>query len=113
VSAVLSSEGPFGLFADRLLTLELPALPDSSRSDTVAFVCRRADQVPSPLRLGVMMLSVGVGIGQRVLGIDRTTSLLRDTTLPLVGELARMVRSLGFAYIWETWPDTLATGSQQ
>ncbi len=113
MSAVLSSEGPFGLFAHRLLTLELPDLPDSSRSDTVTFVCRRADQTPSPLKAGVIVLSLGVGLGQRLLGIDRTTSLLRTTRLPFVGELARMVRSLGFAYIWETWPHTLPTGSQR
>jgi hypothetical protein len=113
VSAVLSSEGPFGLFADRLLSLELPALPDSSRSETVDFVCSRAEQTPSPLRAGVIVLSCGVAFGQRLLGVDRTTRLLRGTSLPLVGELARMVRSLGFAYIWETWPHTLPTGSQR
>ena len=108
---LLSSEGPFGLFADRLLTLELPDLPPASRADVVAFVCRRANQVPSPLRVGVVGLSAGVGVAQRVLGLDRTTRLLRTTRLPFVGELSRMVRSLGFAYIWENWPDSSPTGA--
>ena len=31
--------------------------------------------------------------------------------LPLVGEFPRLVRSLGFAYIWETWPDTSPSGA--
>ena len=111
MSASLSSDGPFGLFADRLITLELPDLPPSARLETVAFVCRRASQVPSPLRLGVMVLTLGVGVAQRLAGIDRTTRFLRNSTLPFVGELPRMVRSLGFAYVWETWPDTSPTGS--
>ena len=112
VSRQLSSEGPFGLFADRLLTLELPGLAAGDRADTVSFVCRRANQTPSPLRLGVVLLSIGVGISQRALGVDRTTRALRATTAPLVGELSRMVRSLGFAYIWETWPETDSTGAR-
>lgn len=111
MSPFLSSEGPFGLFADRLLQLELPDLPSTSRADTVSFVCRRARQVPSPLRVGVVGLSAGVGVAQRILGVERTTGFLRTTRLPFVGELSRMVRSLGFAYIWETWPDSSPTGA--
>jgi hypothetical protein len=111
VSRLLSSEGPFGLFADRLLTLELPGLPPSSRADTVAFTCRRVEQLPSPLRLGVLGVVAGVAVGQRLLGVDRCTSFLRSTGVPLVSDLPRMVRSLGFAYIWETWPDTSPSGS--
>jgi hypothetical protein len=111
VSASLSSDGPFGLFADRLLTLELPDLPPTSRLEAVEFVCRRARQVPTPLRLGIIVLSSGMGLAQRLLGLDRTTGFVRRSTLPLVGELPRMVRSLGFAYIWETWPETSPTGS--
>jgi hypothetical protein len=111
VSPFLSSEGPFGLFAERLITLELPDLPPVSRAATVSFVCRRANQVPSPLRVGVVGLAAGVGLAQRLLGIERTTRFLRTTRLPFVGELSRMVRSLGFAYIWETWPDSSPTGA--
>jgi hypothetical protein len=110
VSGPLSIEGSFGRFADELLHIELPDLSDTARSDTVRFVCRRANQVPSPLRLGITVLSLALAAGQRALGVQRTTRLLRATSLPLVGELARMVRSLGLAYIWETWPDTSPTG---
>ena len=109
----LSIDGAFGRFADHLLTIELPDLPPERRADTVAFVCRRAHQVPTPLRLGVLGLSVATGLGQRALGDDRTTRFLQGTRLPFVGELARMVRSLGFAYVWETWPSSSATGAPE
>lgn len=107
----LSIEGPFGTFADRLLALELPDLAPPARAETVAFVCRRAIQVPSPLQLGLVALSLGVGAAQRIVGWERTTRFLQRTRLPLVGELARMARSLGFAYVWETWPDSTPTGA--
>lgn len=107
----LRTTGPFGVFADDLLTAELPDLPADRRVETVAFVCRRASQVPTPLRLGILALAVGVGASQRVLGRARTSGFLRRTSLPLVGELARLVRSLGFAYVWETWPATTELGA--
>ena len=107
----LSIAGSFGTFADELLRIELPDLPTDRRAETVAFVCRRANQVPTPLRLGITMLSLGLAAGQRLLGVDRTTRLLEDNPLPLVGELARMVRSLGFAFVWETWPDSSPVGA--
>jgi hypothetical protein len=103
--------GPFARFAGDLLTVELPDLPADRRDDTVAFVCRRAAQVPTPLRLGIGVLTAGVGALQQLTGDERTTRFLRTTSLPFVGELARLVRSLGFAYIWETWPTTSPTGA--
>lgn len=110
-SGPLRPDGPFGRFATGLLAVELPELPDERRSQTVEFVCRRAAQVPEPLRLGVMLLSIATGLAQRLVGPERTTSFLRSTSLPFVGELARMVRSLGFAFVWETWPSTTPAGA--
>lgn len=107
----LSVAGGFGSFADALLATELPDLPPDRREATVAFVCRRAQEVPTPLRIGVTLLSIGTAVAQRVAGVDRTTTFLRATTVPFVGELARMVRSLGFAFVWETWPATSPTGA--
>lgn len=109
-SRPLGVRGPFGRFAEHLLASELPDLTVERRSATVAFVCRRADQVPTPLRLGIVTLSVATAGAARLAGLDRTSAFLRATSLPLIGELARMVRSLGFAYVWETWPDTSPTG---
>jgi hypothetical protein len=108
---LLSIDGPFGAFADRLLELELPDLPADRRSDTVVFICRRARELPTPLHMGVTALMTAVGLLQRLVGLDRTTRFLRATPLPFVGELARMARSLGFAFIWESWPDTSPTGA--
>lgn len=110
---LLSVEGPFGVFADRLLALELPDLPDDRRADAVSFACRRADEVPSPLKLGISVLTAAVGLAQRGLGGDTTTTFLQGTSLPFVGELARMVRSLAFAFIWESWPNTSPTGAPE
>jgi hypothetical protein len=110
VSRQLTSDAALGLFADRLLTIELPDLPRAARADAVAFVCRRANQMPSPLRIGLVLVCTGVALAQRVAGIDRTTRFLQGSRLPLLGELPRMVRSLAFAFIWETWPDTAPSG---
>lgn len=107
----LGVEGPFGLFADDVISRELPDLPIDRRAATVAFVCRRAHEVPTPLRIGVTVLALAAGLARRLLGADRTTAFLQRTSLPFVGELARMVRSLGFAFIWETWPATTPTGA--
>ncbi len=107
----LRSTGAFGRFADDLLVIELPDLPDDRRTEAVAFVCRRAAQTPTPLRLGILALVMATGVAQRVLGTSRTTAFLRRTSLPLVGELSRLVRSLGFAYVWETWPATNESGA--
>jgi hypothetical protein len=107
----LSVAGGFGVFADALLAADLPDLPEDRRREAVAFVCRRAQEVPTPLRLGVTALAVGTGLARRVVGPDRTTTFLGTTTVPFVAELARMVRSLGFAFVWETWPATAPTGA--
>ena len=107
----LQIDGAFGSFADQLLAEELPDLADARRHSTVEFVCRRAGALPSPLLIGVTLLSIGLSVAMRVGGRARTTAWLRRTTLPFVGELARMVRSLGFTYVWETWPDTTPSGA--
>lgn len=111
MSRVLDVDGPFGQFSRRLLTAELPDLPSERRDDTVAFVCRRAAQTPGPLRVGVTLLALCSGMAERALDPDRVTTFLRSTSLPLVGELARMVRSLAFAFVWETWPATGPSGT--
>lgn len=110
-SALLDVDGPFGEFATTLLAAELPRLPVESRADTVAFVCRRAQQIPGPLRAGVTSLVASAAAAARVVGWPTVTARLRATSLPLLGELARLVRSLGFAYVWETWPNTEPDGS--
>jgi hypothetical protein len=111
VSRVLEVDGPFGQFSRRLLTVELPALPAERLDATVAFVCRRAALTPGPLRVGVVLLAGLTGLAERVVDADRVTEFLRTTSLPVLGELGRLVRSLAFAFVWETWPSTAPTGA--
>ncbi len=108
----LGADGPFAVFADDLIERELPALAPERRAATVAFVCRRVRSLPSPLLIGVSLLAVGVGVARAAFGPRRVTPFLQRTRLPFVGELARLVRSLGFAYVWETWPDTDPSGAE-
>jgi hypothetical protein len=107
--AVLAA--PVGRFADSLLARELPALDDDRRSATVAFVQRRVDGLPSVTRLGVTIVSHGIDIVRRVAGNERMLDIAIGLPLPLVSEYPRLVRSLGFSYVWETWPHTADDGA--
>lgn len=107
----LDADGPFGRFAARVLAAELPDLPDERAVDTIGFVCHRAAQTAGPSRLGVIVLAATVGASERAVDPAMSTAFLRTTSLPFVSELARLVRSLAFAYVWETWPDTSPTGA--
>lgn len=100
-----------GPFADLLLTTDLPQLPHDRRAEVVQFVQRRAEGVPSFTRFGVTM----IGLLYRALMLmpfgSRATRLLMTWPLPVLGEYPKLVRSLGYAYIWERWPDTLPDGT--
>ena len=104
---------PHGLiaeFCDDLVAHDLPDLPAARRADVVAFAGRRIDGLPSPMRLGVSVVAVTVGAVSRLAGGRRTVTVLARRPLPLFGEYVRLVRSLAYAYVWETWPDTTSTG---
>ena len=100
-----------GPFADRLLTRDFPGLLADRRAAAVAFTIRRVDGLPSVMRLGVLAVASVVRALGAVAGHDRVLSFLVRTPLPLLGEYVRLVRSLGYAYVFETWPDTRADGS--
>lgn len=100
-----------GRFADGILVADLPRLDAERRSDVVRFVERRVAGLPSVTRAGVRIVggavhALGLGIGH-----ERAQRLVAATSLPLVGEYPRLVRSLGYAYVWETWPDTRFDGA--
>jgi hypothetical protein len=107
--AVLTS--PVGRFADALLARDLPALEPGRRSDAVEFIERRVDSLPSVTRLGVVIISQGVDLVRRLVGTERTLDLATGPPLPLLSEYPRLVRSLGYTFVWETWPDTAADGA--
>lgn len=96
--------------ATDLLAAELPALPAERRSEVVAFVVRRTRGLPDVTRAGVMLVATGVRAVWAAPGGARVVRGLLARDLPLVGEYARLVRSLSIAYVWERWPDTAPDG---
>jgi hypothetical protein len=63
------------------------------------------------MRLGVGVVAIVVGAAGRLIGLSRVVRLLAKRPLPVVGDYVRLVRSLGYAYVWETWPATGPDGS--
>src|SRR6187200_1701318 len=103
---------PFvGPFADRLLALDLPDLPGERRAEVIAFTTRRIDGLPSVMRIGVLLIAALFRLLLVVPGGSAVVGLVARTPLPLLGEYVRLIRSLGYAYIWETWPQTRPTGA--
>jgi len=98
-------------FSDHVIAADLPALPAERRADVVAFAGRRIAGLPSPMKLGVGIVALVVGGLGRVVGMERLAGLLARRPLPVFGDYVRLVRSLSFAYVWETWPSTAADGS--
>ena len=62
------------------------------------------------MRLAVGVVATVVGAVGRVAGTRRLVAVLARRPLPVLGEYVRLVRSLAYAYVWETWPDTAASG---
>ena len=98
-------------FCHHLLVVDLPALPPERRAAAVGFTAARAGTLPTPMRIGVGMVAAMVAAACRVAGHGRVVRLLAHRPLPIVGDYVRMLRSLCFAYVWETWPDTAADGA--
>ena len=103
---------PVGCFADSLLARDLPALDDARRHEAVDFIERRVEVLPSVTRLGVVIISSAVDLVRRVGGTERMLDLATGLALPLLSEYPRLVRSLGYTYVWETWPDTGPDGGR-
>ncbi len=100
-----------GPFADRLLALDFPALEPARREQAIAFAIRRVDGLPSVMNVGVVLIAMLFRIVLALPGNDAMLRFFARTPLPLLGEYVRLVRSLGYAYIFETWPDTRPDGS--
>jgi hypothetical protein len=102
---------PVGRFSDLLLAHDLPGLAADRRTETVDFIVRRANGLPSLTRLGVVVISSGVELIRRVAGPAWMLRVATGIHLPLLSEYPRLVRSLGYTYVWETWPDTADDGA--
>lgn len=101
-----------GDFADRLLATDLPALPGPQRREVVGFVARRVDGLPDFTRFGVLVIGSLFRLVLVLPGGWSLATLVMKLPLPLVAEYPRLVRSLGFAYVWEHWPATRPDGAQ-
>lgn len=98
-------------FADALLVHDLPGLPADRRHSCVLFTLQRIEAMPSPTRVGVRLIALPIRALIVIAGAVRVARLLAPTGLPILGEYVRLHRSLGYAYIWETWPDSRRDGS--
>lgn len=101
---------PATTFADALLSSDLPDLDPGRREQTVAFVQRRLASLTGPMAYGVALVAALVAVLGRLVGPARTVRWFGDRPLPLLGEYVRLLRSLGFTFVWETWPDTTPSG---
>ncbi len=67
--------------------------------------------MPSLTRFGVTV----IGALYRVLLVvpcgSTAIRFLVARPLPVLGEYPRLIRSLGYTYVWEHWPDTRPTGA--
>jgi hypothetical protein len=109
----MSTFPPRGLvaeFCEQVVAHDLPELPPNRRQEVVEFASRRIAGLPSPMKVAVGAVAGAVGGLGRVVGSARVAGLLAGHPLPITGEYVRLVRSLAYAYVWETWPDTAATG---
>lgn len=97
--------------SDALLAAELPGLPSERRTRAVEFTARRLAGMPSPMRIGVTTVAVLVGPIARAVGTRRVVRTLARHPVPVTGDYLRLLRSLGFAYVWEHWPSTAADGT--
>jgi hypothetical protein len=102
---------PVGRFADQLLARDLPHLEARRRADTVAFIQARVDGLASFTRFGVIVISRLVDLLGRIVGASRALDVAVRVPLPLLSEYPRLVRSLGYTYVWEKWPSTAVDGS--
>lgn len=98
-------------FAERLLLADLPDLPPADRMLALNFVAHRVDHLPSFTRFGVIVLGSLFRSLLAIPGGFTFAKVLIKLPLPLVAEYPRLIRSLAFAYVWETWPTTTATGA--
>ena len=68
--------------------------------------------LPSFTRFGgVVVISFTLDAISRIVGLDRVIAVVAAKPLPLLAEYPRLIRSLAYAFVWETWPATTSTGA--
>jgi len=112
MSGTVSTPSTVARFAHGLLRNELPLLSDERRQDAVDFIGRRVSVLPSFTRFGVLVIGRVLDVAGMVIGHSNIRRIVTTLPIPLLAEYPRLVRSLGFAYVWETWPDTTVEGGK-
>jgi hypothetical protein len=102
---------PVGRFADALLAIDLPDLDAQRRATTITFIEARVAVLPSFTRFGVFAISFTLDAISRIVGLRRVISIVGSKPLPLLAEYPRLIRSLAYAFVWETWPSTTSSGA--
>lgn len=112
MSGTVSTPNTVARFANGLLSDELPLLSDDRRAEAIDFIGRRVRVLPSFTRFGVLVIGRVIDIVGILIGQSNVRRLVTTLPIPLLAEYPRLVRSLGFAYVWETWPDTTVDGGR-
>jgi hypothetical protein len=103
----MSSMPPGGFvaaFSGEVLAADLPNLPPERRAAAVDFIGARVGGLPTPMRFGVGAVALATGVAGRVVGTRRVVAVLRRWPIPVLADYLRLVRSLGYAFVWEQWP---------
>lgn len=100
-------------FAAKLLATDLPQLSDDRLRRTVEFIARRVESLPSFTRFGVTCIAAVYRVLLAVPGGWPVAKVLVRLPLPLMAEYPRLVRSLGYAFVWETWPGLQPDGAER
>lgn len=94
---------------DLILRHDLPHLPVAHRKTVTNFTIHRLDTLPQHLFWGVGLIAFVLRIVS-LLGGRRLVVWASHQSLPVVSEFFRLVRSLSYSFIWESWPDTAPDG---
>ncbi len=95
-----------------ILAADLPDLDNDRLDEVTAFVERRIDQLVGPAGFGVRLVRMLMSALLAPPWRRFTLPVLTSIALPGFGDFVRLVRSLGYAYIWELWPDTSPEGAR-
>ena len=95
-----------------ILAADLPHLDDDRLDEVTNFVERRIDQLVGPAGFAVRIVRTLMSVLLAPPWRRFTLPVLTAIALPGLGDFIRLVRSLGYAYIWELWPDTSSDGAR-
>lgn len=94
-----------------ILSTDLPQLEPAKLDEVTTFVEQRIAQLVGPAGTAVRIVRAVMSVLLAPPWRGVTQPFLTRSALPALGDFVRLVRSLGYAYIWEHWPDTMPSGA--